>query len=96
MFISLQIYGCSAIRREKCGGITVNSEKMDENAHRSYGSYRRLHIGYENATELQESTCRQFDAVWSWGSLGLFTENTGRKIDLMAMTGGEKVALSIF
>ena len=47
---------------EKCvRGITVNSDKMDENAHRSLmvAAALNLHIGYENAAKVaKKAHCR--------------------------------------
>ena len=80
---------------EKCvKGITVNSEKMDENAHRSLmvAAALNLHIGYENAAKVAKKAHADNSTLCEAGtSLGLFTaEEYDTWIDLMAMTGAEK------
>ena len=80
---------------EKCvRGITVNSDKMDENAHRSLmvAAALNLHIGYENAAKVAKKAHADNSTLCEAGtSLGLFTtEEYDTWIDLMAMTGAEK------
>lgn len=80
---------------EKCvRGITVNTDKMDENAHRSLmvAAALNLHIGYENAAKVAKKAHADNSTLYEAGtSLGLFTaEEYGEWIDLMAMTGAEK------